>query len=126
MIGKRNRIKQNLSIALKCLILRHPELKHLCGYVALSFNHPYYGKDYNDIDVSVHGGLTFAGTRDGDSRGKGFWWVGFDCAHFGDYSPGIGELLHREFREDEHYRNLEYVTNELKSLAFQLSQVELG
>jgi len=45
---------------LKCLILRHPELKQLNGYVALPKGHPCYGKGYDNIDVEVHGGLTFS------------------------------------------------------------------
>lgn len=33
---------------------------HFNGYVALCEGHPDYGKDYDDIDVEVHGGLTFS------------------------------------------------------------------
>lgn len=48
------------------------------GYVKLPKGHPWYGKDYDDIKVSVHGGLTY-------SRQEGKYWViGFDCAHFND------------------------------------------
>jgi hypothetical protein len=59
---------------------------HRCGYVRVGKDHPWYGKDYDSVDADVHGGLTFAepdvpcakgGADDG-------YWVGFDCAHFGD------------------------------------------
>lgn len=108
-------------LGFKCLILRHPELKHLCGYVALPPNHSYYGKHYDNIPVYVHGGLTFASEGDGDRWQKGYWWIGFDCAHWGDYSPGMGDVLNRGPREYETYRNIEYVTNELKHLCRQLT-----
>jgi len=50
----------------------------LCGYVMVPESHPYHGKGYDNVDVRVHGGLTFA---DGFHSG---WWFGFDCAHSGD------------------------------------------
>lgn len=103
----------------KCLIMRNPESKHLNGYVALPSGHPYYGKD--DIDVEAHGGLTFAKEGDGVSWEQGYWWIGFDCAHWGDYAPGMGEILGRGPREHETYRNIKYVTNELKQLCQQLT-----
>ena len=60
------------------------------GYVALPPEHPYYLKDYDDIPVDVHGGLTFG------SLARRFKWeeiqdipddyyiIGFDTAHLGD------------------------------------------
>lgn len=58
--------------------------KHPCGYVAVPKNHPFYGKDYFDIenDIEVHGGLTFSG-RLKDSND---YWFGWDYAHAGDYT----------------------------------------
>lgn len=32
------------------------------GYVAVSENHPLYGKDYDDLNgIWIHGGLTYSG-----------------------------------------------------------------
>lgn len=57
-----------------------------CGYVRIPAGHPWHGRDYDDVDASVHGGLTYA-EHDADC-GKGGddadWWLGFDCAHAGD------------------------------------------
>lgn len=61
-------------------------LAHRCGYVRVPKGHPWHGKDYNDIEVSVHGGLTFA-EKDmpcGKGGADDGYWVGFDCAHFRD------------------------------------------
>lgn len=44
---------------LPCLIVRGPS-GGLCGYVGVSPSHPLHGKDYDAVDVDVHGGLTFA------------------------------------------------------------------
>jgi len=48
------------------------------GYVHIPKTHPLYGKGYDEIDVDVHGGLTYA-EKEGES-----WVVGFDTAHYGD------------------------------------------
>lgn len=74
------------------------------GYVLLPKDHPWYGIDYDDIDVNIHGGLTF-GTkfesdyfldwikdnelfgdvnRDNYERFDKYWILGFDTAHLGD------------------------------------------
>ncbi|GAI67576.1 unnamed protein product, partial [marine sediment metagenome] len=69
---------------LKCLILRHQELGHLCGYVAVPKGHPCYGKHYDHMPyddlfpVEVHGGLTFSREGNGNTWPKGYWWLGFD------------------------------------------------
>jgi len=55
------------------------------GYVRIPEGHPYYEKTYDDIPVSVHGGLTFSNHvfDDGEYFSDGYW-VGFDTAHYGD------------------------------------------
>ena len=54
-----------------------------CGYVGIPSTHELYGKEYDDIAVGCHGGLTYAESY---LNGKydGLWWIGFDCAHWGD------------------------------------------
>lgn len=55
------------------------------GYVRIPEGHPYYEKTYDDIPVSVHGGLTFSDHIFEDNKyfSDGYW-VGFDTAHYGD------------------------------------------
>jgi len=110
---------------LKCLILRHRELGHLCGYVGVPKGHPCYGKDYDHIpyddllSVEVHGGLTFSreGNRD-TSWPQGYWWLGFDCAHAFDIVPYISLQIGGT------YRNFDYVRRETKGLAEQLQKLD--
>ena len=60
------------------------------GYVVIPKGHPLHGEDYENIDVDVHGGLTFADAADNldwpelIDEDKGGWVVGFDTAHLGD------------------------------------------
>lgn len=73
----------------------------LCGYVDVPATHPMHGKHYDDVDVDVHGGLTYS-EKEGD-----VWRFGFDTAHFGD---GPVE------------RSEEYVTSQCERLAEQMGE----
>jgi len=60
---------------------------HRCGYVAVTPDHPFYGKSYSSIDaeIDVHGGLTFSSAACHENypvdSSEDLWWFGFDCAH---------------------------------------------
>jgi hypothetical protein len=116
-----------------CLIVRGP-MGALCGYVGVNKTHPTYMKNYNDINVDVHGGLTFANicspnkehgichiVEEGED--DDVWWLGFDCAHAGDMIPNrVGGY---RWYEDQ-YRDLYYVMNQCVLLARQLKELENG
>lgn len=119
------------STGYRCFIQRHPELKHLCGYVELPKEHKLYGKDnmdneeiFNEIDV--HGGVTYTGEIRFKQQDYTIdYVVGFDCAHAGDYSPYFLPFLGMNKRiANETYKDIEYVTNECKNLAKQLKELE--
>lgn len=63
------------------------------GYVAVPPTHPMYWKDYKDVDVEIHWGLTYAepATKkileevpEFSHIPEGYWIFGFDCAHAWD------------------------------------------
>lgn len=63
------------------------------GYVIIPPGHALHGKDYEDIDVDIHCGLTFSELvtqrllelwPELTSEDLGYWVVGFDTAHYGD------------------------------------------
>lgn len=62
------------------------------GYVAVPPGHPLHGMFYNDIDIDIHGGLTYSGPTDNwqpgtlpeELVGKDYWAIGFDTAHCDD------------------------------------------
>ena len=89
---------------------------YLCGYVTIPESHPDYGKDYeeSDIDIDVHGGLTYR--RDGK--------YGFNCAHLGDMRP-FSEQRYDFDNIAAEYRDMEYVTREVNSMADQFYKREL-
>ena len=112
--------KEFESNGLKCIIHRHPSLKHLCGYIAVPLGHKLYGVDYSKLydwmDIQVHGGLTYAGKKGDD------WLFGFDCAHWHDLIPSSIENGYHE--PGDIYRNMAYVESELHCLAEQLQKEE--
>jgi len=85
-----------------CLIVRNKSGGNLCGYVGVPEGHELYEQDYSkNYHLECHGGLTFSGhcveTNDESryichpkisGRPEKVWWLGFDCAHSKDISPG--------------------------------------
>lgn len=109
---------------LPCLIQRN-HLGNLCGYVAVERAHPDHGKDYDAVDVNVHGGLTYANSCSRyichvpePGKPDDVWWFGFDAAHAWDLVPSMNRVGER-FNEDV-YRDVAYVRAEIESLAVQL------
>ena len=59
-----------------------------CGYVNVALS-ALNGKEWCDIkDIDCHGGLTFSGKYAPVTCEDG-WWIGWDYAHWGDFSPMI-------------------------------------
>ena len=119
-----------------CLALRNPRLGFWCGYVGVPADHPAYGRKYDDMDVEVHGGLTYSNAcsepvchMPEPGMPADVWWLGFDCAHLFDVSPGqvaienalgMPRMPSSAILPETVYRDLEYVQAEIKSLAEQL------
>jgi hypothetical protein len=117
---------------LPCLALRNHH-GVWCGYAAVAPGHPFHGQSYDDLDVNVHGGLTYANTCAGPichvpkpGEPDDVWWFGFDCAHTWDFSPGMTARLSTYGIDpgprdpEEVYRTLDYVQAEVIRLAEQL------
>lgn len=76
-----------------CFLHRGP-LGQWCGYVGVPREHPAFEQPYDHVDVPVHGGLTYANRCSGHlchvpqpGMPDEVWWLGFDCAHCGDFTP---------------------------------------
>jgi len=94
-----------------CEIKRHPSLGHLCGYIYIPRGHPWYLVEDGNIDVDVHGGLTYSSM----DKTIDFWCIGFDCSHYGDLTPSMMRLG----MNDGEYRDWEYTKQEVERLAGQ-------
>jgi len=142
---------------LDCLAVRNHH-GSWCGYVGVPVGHRLHGVHHRELelDYDVHGGLTYSdGCHEHDDPARGVchvpepgrpadvWWLGFDCGHFMDQSPGMDALLRRVRAEHppspeltalearleattpdwmrDTYRDLEYVRGEVTRLAAQLA-----
>ena len=110
---------------LKAVVIAH-DMGHRCGYVGVPEDHPWHGKGYDDVDIDVHGGLTYADARDD------LWWFGYDCAHLGDARDP--ELMSDEYKnvllgrklnfDGDTIKTLDFCVNECESMAAQLKDVK--
>jgi hypothetical protein len=110
-----------------CMMIRNT-LGNWCGYVAVPSDHPSYKKDYDDVYVDVHGGLTYSDKCQENGvichvpepgMPDDVWWLGFDCGHSGDYLPGLTFA----YGDENDYKDVEYVRFEVISLADQLKDM---
>lgn len=122
---------------LVCLMVRQPTHGAWCGYVGVPEDHRYFLKPYVDIEAEVHGGLTFDGfCREGEEEGHGIchvpepgqpdrvWWLGFDCAHCDDITPGPCRDVLLDIDPtgwDATYKDVAFVREQVTKLAAQLA-----
>ena len=101
---------------LRCLILRGP-IGSLNGYVELPESSSAWGMDHTwDDPFEVHGGITFSGYLNSlQGESEMIYVIGFDTAHAWDLPPKMSWPASAGT-----YKNLEFVTNETKSLAEQI------
>lgn len=121
-----------------CAIVRGPS-GSWCGYVGVGITSPAFGKAWDELEVSVHGGVTYARLAEWDAEPEGIsfvpptkgqgqvWAIGFDCAHYGDYSPKYESKLRGLMREEGSYvyKDVEYVRREVELMVCQLITQEL-
>lgn len=105
----------NNGVIIHCSIHRN-DVKSLCGYITLTKDSSLYGVDYDDINISAHGGLTYQGYDQNEN-----YVIGFDCGHYGDLTP---YFLFKDFPfySDGEYRDMQYVKSECESMAEQVSK----
>jgi hypothetical protein len=131
-------------MGMRCRIRRNPITLTLCGYVGVPTGNLLWGLSdksddaselinaencWRELDMSVHGGLTYAQEDD-----DGWWWFGFDTAHHDDFSPGLAMQMiqlkpeHRiadliQEYDPENYKTWEFVDAEIRELKIRIRQL---
>lgn len=100
----------------RCMVMRGPVA--LCAYVGVQAGNPLYGKDYNEIDIDCHGGLTFSCEGDGEYRMEKYWWLGWDYAHSNDAC-----FYHYRSRDHEHQWTPDEVVAEFPAVIEQFKEL---
>jgi hypothetical protein len=113
----------------RCVVIAQPSGVRY-GYVGVPKDHPFFGKLSDDKDIEslqVHGGVGYAGNAYLEGLNGGLWWISFHCGHdFGGVDPSILNDKYKEFIsfwDGPEFRTREYVEEECRSLAKQLSKV---
>lgn len=92
---------------------------HPTAYIEIPKGHELYNKDYEDIyeevDIDVHGGLTYSGNHLWISKNQKIegWFIGWDYAHYGDY-VGYEERLPKWLRTGGKKWSTEEILEEIK------------
>ena len=96
---------------------------HPCAYVEIPKDHPSYMKDYDDIDIDVHGGITYGRHLSHvlGERGLDGFYIGWDYAHAGDFT---GDYLDGDYRFGKHEKKwtTEEIFEDVKSVIHQLEE----
>lgn len=111
---------------LPCVMIRHSDFGHWCGYVGVPLQHPLYGCMYTEshpilggqaieLSFTVHGGITYSSGELRKPEQSEYWWFGFDAGHCGDLIPNL-----TRFKNDI-YRDFHYMKNQCELLAEQLA-----
>ena len=98
---------------------------HPTAYVRIPENHRYYKKDMDEIDIDVHGGITYSSDHlyiENNQKLEG-WFIGWDYAHYGDYA-GYEEKLPKELQTGGKKWTTEEIFKEVKSVCYQLQKTE--
>ena len=86
---------------------------HPTAYIKIPKNHKYYEKEYDDIDICVHGGITYS--RDylylNEKDKIEGWFIGWDYAHcydfMGYYNPKDNGLYNlKKWTTEEIYKEV--------------------
>lgn len=97
---------------------------HPCAYVLIPRNNKYFKKEYDYIDIDVHGGLTYSDyylpfeSKNSNNIG---WYIGWDYAHHGDYT-GYEEKLPKELRIGGKKWTIEEIKEDVFEVCKQLTE----
>ena len=128
-------------MGMRCRIRRNHITLTLCGYVGVPTGNLLWGLSersddsvllinaencWRELDMSTHGGLTYAQEDD-----DGWWWFGFDTAHHNDFAPGVVMHLmgidakHKlaDLYDPEDYKTWEFVDAEIRELKQRIYKV---
>lgn len=100
--------------------IKRMQFGHLYGYIGVERDHPLYGVPYQEVsyEIPVHCGLTYSDhsrcTICHRDRPK-IHWIGFDCAHYNDFSPGLSFNWKVEISST--YKSISYVKGKLSDAA---------
>jgi len=95
------------------------------AYIEIPINHKLFFNHYDNIDIDVHGGLTYSKSYlwiDDEIELKDSWFIGWDYAHFGDYL-GYEEMYPVEIQTNGKKWTTEEILEEIVGVCKQLERL---
>lgn len=102
---------------------------HPVAYIKIPKGHKLYNKDYDDIykeiDLDVHGGLTYSNNYlcISEKQKVEGWFIGWDYAHYGDYA-GYEEMMPKQFRTNGKKWTTKEIFAEVKEACYQIQKMQ--
>ena len=95
---------------------------HPCCYIEIPKGHNLYEKDYKDINIDCHGGLTYSDFRKFPNNEKAKYYIGWDYAHVGDFfftsllfsNPNINRYGNKKWTIEEMFNEIKHVIDQIK------------
>ena len=128
-LTKRKEVNMKKYKGVYYLIKQNPRMYFWLAYIKLPKNHKWAKKkDYDDIPLDCHGGLTFMKTFTGkETKEENWWgftkgtWIGWDYGHVGDFIDyGFTFSKGHTFIDTEKKWEYEEVEEEVKEVIKQL------
>lgn len=92
---------------------------HPCAYLAIKKRHEFFGKDTIDINLPVHGGITYSKSDyhfNPICLGDDFWIIGWDYAHYRDYSTIFNNNQDKKWTIEEIKKEVMLAIEELEKV----------
>ena len=95
------------------------------AYIKIPKDHKYYKKDMYEVDIYVHGGITYSSDHLWISKNNKIdgWFIGWDYAHCGDYA-GYEEKLPKELKTGDKKWTTEEIFEQVKDACYQLKKIK--
>lgn len=95
------------------------------AYIEIPTTHKLYLKHYDNINIDVHGGLTYSENYlwiDNETKLEDGWFIGWDYAHYGDYI-GYEKMYPIEMQTEEKKWTTEEIQQEVLNVCEQLERL---
>jgi hypothetical protein len=87
---------------------------HPTAYVEIPRRNKLYKKDYDEIYVKVHGGITYS-ENILPLLIKGGWFIGWDYCHYGDYNAFMPFKEGKKWTTEEIIKECKNVINQVRT-----------
>lgn len=94
---------------------------HPTAYIRIPKDHKFFGKEIEQIDINVHGGITYSEEGLCIENGKEAegWFIGRDYGHYGDYL-GFEERYPRVYRSGGKKWTTKEIYKEVRAVCYQI------